>query len=128
MALSDNFIYYEKHNKKHQEVKKMNIWKRIDKKERIEKWIDWCDIPIIIEQPEWWDDKQWRGNYCPNKKEIRINGNQNDKEIIKSIIHEIGHWKNNDQIDDPDIWEREDRCIRIEKQWKEEPENINWNP
>lgn len=106
----------------------MNIWNCINKKERIREWIDWCEIPIIIETPEWWDDRQWKGNYCPNKKEIRINGNQNDKEIIKTIIHEIGHYINNDKPDDPDKWEREDRCIRIETQWKKEPENINWNP
>lgn len=103
------------------------IWQnKIDKKQRIQEWIDWCEIPIIIEQPEWHDERKWRGNYSPSEQIIKINGRQSDQEIIKSIIHEICHWKNNDQIDDPDKWEREDRCIRIEKQWKIKPDEICW--
>ena len=104
----------------------MNIWNRINKKERIEQWVEWCEIPIIIKKPEWHDDRIWRAYYDIKKEHIVINGKQSEKEIIKSIIHEICHWKNNDKPNDPDKWDREDRCIRIEKEWKKEPGEIIW--
>lgn len=103
------------------------IWnKGINKKEQIQKWVEWCDIPIIIKKNEWWDDHQWKGNYSPSKQVIEINGSQSDKEIIKSIIHEISHWVNNHQVNDPNIWENEEHCINNEKQWKKEPEEVIW--
>lgn len=101
------------------------MFNRINKKERIEQWINFCDIDIDIVIPSWGQSIP-RGQFIPKENRIVINGKQSEKEIIKSIIHEICHWKNNDQVDDPDIWEREERCQQVEKQWKVEPENVKW--
>ena len=101
------------------------MWNRINKKQRIQEWIDWCEIEIEIRQPNWGEHIP-RGWYEPNNNKIVINGKQSEQEIIKSIVHEICHWINNDNVNDPDIWDREDRCIRVEKQWKNEPENVIW--
>lgn len=101
------------------------MWNRIDKKERIQQWIDWVDIEVEIVQPNWGEHFP-RGWYIPSEQKIVINGKQSEKEIIKSIIHEVCHWVNNDQVNDPDIDEREDRCQRIESQWKVEPDEVVW--
>ena len=101
------------------------MWNRIDKKQRIQDWIDWCDIEIEIVKPQWGQHIP-RGQFIPDDQKIIINGKQSDQEIIKSIIHEICHWVHNDKIDDPDIWEREDRCIKCEDQWKVVPQDIDW--
>lgn len=103
----------------------MNIFKRINKQKRIHEWIDWVEIPVEIVQPSWGEHIP-RGQYDPVEKKIIINGNQSDKEIIRSIIHEVSHWINNDQVDDPDIWDREDRARRQESQWKVEPDQVVW--
>ena len=104
------------------------IWNRnkIDKKKRIQEWIDWVEIPVEIRKPNWGESIP-RGVFHDKSNKIVINGNQNDKEIIKSIIHEVCHWINGDKVDDPDIWEREDRCKRVEKQWEKEPNEVIWN-
>lgn len=101
------------------------MWNRINKKERIQEWIDWVDIEVEIRQPEWGQHIP-RGWYEPDNQKIVINGKQDDKEIIKSIIHEVCHWVNNDQVNDSDIDEREDRCQRIESQWKVVPDEVVW--
>ena len=102
------------------------MWNRINKKQRIQEWIEWVDIEVEIRHPEWGQHIP-RGQYEPNNKKIIINGKQSDKEVIKSIIHEVSHWVNNDQVDDPDIWEREQRSINIESQWKIVPDEVVWN-
>lgn len=101
------------------------MWNRINKKERIQEWIEWVDIEVEIRQPQWGQHIP-RGWYSPSEEKIVINGKQSEKEIIKSIIHEVSHWVNNDKKDDPDIWEREDRCIRCEEQWKVSPDEVVW--
>lgn len=101
------------------------MWNRINKKERIQQWIDWVDIEVEIRQPQWGQHIP-RGWYDIKEQKIVINGKQSEKEIIKSIIHEVCHWVNNDKVDDPDIWDREDRCIRCESQWKVIPEEVVW--
>lgn len=101
------------------------MWNRINKKERIQEWIDWCEIPIKIVQPPWGESRP-RAVYHDKKNYIEINANQSEKEIIKSIIHEVCHWINNDKVEDPDIWDREQRCIKVESQWKKSPEEIEW--
>ena len=101
------------------------MWNRINKKERIQQWIDWVDIEVEIRQPQWGQHIP-RGWYEPDNQKIVINGKQDEKEIIKSIIHEVSHWINNDQVNDPDKWEREDRCVRCEDQWKVEPDEVVW--
>ena len=101
------------------------MWNRINKKERIQEWIEWVDIEVEIRQPSWGEHIP-RGEYYPIEQKIIIDGSQSDKEIIKSIIHEVCHWKNNDKSDDPDIWERESRCQRVEKQWKISPDEVSW--
>jgi hypothetical protein len=101
------------------------MWNRINKKERISEWIDWCEIPIKIIQPDWGESIP-RGVYRDKRDIIEINGNQSDKEIIKSIIHEVCHWINGDRAEDPDIWERESRCRRVESQWKVSPDEVSW--
>ena len=103
----------------------MSIFDRINKKDRIKEWIEWANIEIEIVKPSWGEHIP-RGQYDPKEQKIIINGNQSDKEIIKSIIHEVCHWINNDQIDDPDIWDREDRCKRVERQWKSWPSEVVW--
>ena len=103
----------------------MKIFNRINKKERIQEWIDWCEIEIEIRQPDW-DERIPRAWYDPDQERIVINGSQSDKEIIKSIVHEVCHWVNEDRSDDPDIWEREDRCARVESQWKVKPDDVVW--
>ena len=107
-----------------------NIFKGcgFNKKERIQEWIDWCDIPIEIVTPSPWGiDRPWAGEYDAKNKWIRIDGGQSEKEIIKSIVHEVCHWKNDDRPDDVDIWVREERAIRCEKQWKKNPDEVIWN-
>ncbi len=101
------------------------MWNRINKKQRIQEWIEWVDIEVEIRQPQWGQHIP-RGWYEPDNQKIVINGKQDDKEIIKSIIHEVSHWVNNDKKDDPDIWEREERSQRIESQWKVVPEEVIW--
>jgi len=105
----------------------MNIFNRINKKERIQEWIDWCDIPISIVPKEWGDIRKWSGEYHSKEKWIKIDGSQSEKEIIKSIVHECCHWIHNDRPDDEDIWRREERCRRVEKQWKSKPDEVDWN-
>lgn len=103
----------------------MSIFNIINKKERIQEWIEWVDIEVEIRQPPWGIHipRAW---YEPDNQKIVINSNQSDKEIIKSIIHEVCHWVHNDQPEDPDKVEREERCVRCESQWKEKPENVKW--
>ena len=103
----------------------MNIFNRINKKERIEQWIEWVDIEVEIRQPSWGQHIPRGWIDIPNQK-IIVNGNQSDKEIIKSIIHEVSHWIHGDQVDDPDIWERESRAQRVESQWKVSPDEVVW--
>jgi hypothetical protein len=103
----------------------VNIFNRINKKERIEQWIEWVEIPVEIRQPNWGEHIP-RGWFDPKRNVIVINGKQDEKEIIRSIIHEVCHWINSDRSDDPDIWERESRCQRVESQWKVEPDNVVW--
>jgi hypothetical protein len=101
------------------------MWNRINKKERIQEWIEWVDIEVEIRHPPW--GVHWpRGWYSPDEDKIVINGKQSDKEIIKSIIHEVSHWVNNDRVDDPDIWDREQRSIDNESQWKVQPDEVIW--
>lgn len=101
------------------------MFQRINKKERINEWIEWVDINVEIVVPKW-GEKISRGWYVPEEKVIKINGKQSEKEIIKSIIHEVCHWVNDDKVDDPDIWERESRCQKVEKQWKVVPDEVVW--
>lgn len=101
------------------------MWKRINKKERINEWIEWCNINIEVRVPGWGQSIP-RGQYDIKNKKIIINGKQSEKEVIKSIVHEVCHWVNNDKVDDPDIWDREDRCIRCEKQWEIIPDEVVW--
>jgi hypothetical protein len=103
------------------------IWNRnkIDKKKRIQEWIDWVEIPVIIKIPDW-GEKIPRGVFHDKRNIIVIDGSQSEKEIIKSIIHEVSHWKNNDKVEDPDIWEREQRAKDQEKDWEKEPNEVIW--
>jgi hypothetical protein len=101
------------------------MWNRINKKQRIQEWIEWVDIEVEIRQPSWGQHIP-RGWYEPDNQKIVINGKQNDKEIIKSIIHEVSHWVNNDRVNDSDIWDREQRSINNESQWKVVPDEVVW--
>lgn len=101
------------------------MWNRINKKQRIQEWVEWVDIEVEIRQPGW-GYKIPRGWFDPKNNKIVISSKQSDKEIIKSIIHEVSHWVNNDRVDDPDIWERESRCRRVESQWKISPDEVVW--
>ena len=103
----------------------MKIFNRINKKQRIQEWIDWVDIEVEIRQPSWGEHipRAW---YDVKNEKIVVNAKQSDKEIIRSIIHEVCHWVNNDRKDDPDIWERESRAQRIESQWKVKPSEVIW--
>lgn len=102
------------------------MFKRINKQQRIQEWIDWVDIPVEIRQPGWGEHIP-RGWYDPKQEVIIVNGNQSEKEIIKSIIHEVSHWINGDRVSDPDIWDREDRSRRCESQWKVVPDHVIWD-
>lgn len=104
------------------------IFKRdkIDKKKRIQEWIDWVSIPVEIVPKVWGEERNWVGQYDHKNKIIRISEDQSDKEIIKSIIHEVSHWKNDDRVSDPDIWIREERAKKQEKDWKKKPEEVIW--
>lgn len=103
------------------------IFNRINKKERIQEWIDWCSIPIEIVPKKWEEVRNWRGQYDHKNKVIKISADQSDKEIIKSIVHEVCHWKNDDRASDPDIWIREERAQKKEKDWKKKPEEVVWD-
>ena len=94
-------------------------------KPRINEWIEWSWIPIEVVQPGWGEHIP-RGRFDHSRNVIIINGKQSDKEIIKSIVHEVCHWVNGDRVGDPDIVERENRCNRVEGQWKVEPSQVNW--
>lgn len=103
----------------------MKIFQRIDKQKRIEEWIEWSPVDIEIRNPGWGEHIP-RGQFSPKEQKIIISGKQNQKEIIKSIIHEICHCVNEDKVDDPDIWDREDRCKIVERQWKSVPSQVVW--
>lgn len=101
------------------------MWKRINKKERINEWIQWSPVPVEIVVPDWGKSIP-RGQYDVKQKKIIINGKQSEKEIIRSIIHEICHHINGDKVDDIDKWDREERCQKVEKQWKVIPDEVVW--